>query len=270
MLVFATSGAKNASKNEKRYLRHPSMKERISKMKRMLAILLTIVLSIISIAVSACAENEITLPAGLEFGMDYAEATAVSHYSPQNASESKKMEGYVNARGFSSYDYLVGEATIGGLEAEVYVFFDENGLKQIEYLLYDEKLSDSNAEKESAKEIFNIVESGLTTTYGEPVSEEEGIHQYTQPIIFNCDYDSAPNHTSRQILKSFGDTVRIVKLANGGSVYINNLCGVENFLTSSGRVTNIVGRYSSAYSRLMYTYYDFQIDSSGNSSSVGF
>lgn len=239
-------------------------------MKRILVILLTIVLSIISIAVSACAENEITLPAGLKFGMDYAEATAVSHYSPQNASESPKMESYVNARGFSSYDYLVGEATIGGLDAEVYVFFDENGLKQIEYLLYDEKISDSNAEEESAKEIFYIVESGLTTTYGEPVSEEEGIHQYTQPKLFHCGYDSTLFSTSREIQKSFGDTVRIVKLANGGSVYINNLCGKDNFWSFSGRITNTVEKYSRAYSRLMYTYYDFQIDSSGNSSSVGF
>lgn len=239
-------------------------------MKRMLVILLTIVLSIISIAVSACAENEITLPAGLEFGMDFAKATAVSQYSPKDALESKMMESYVNARGFSSYDYLVGEAIIGGLEAEVYVFFDENGLKQIEYLLYNEKTSNSNAEVESAKEIFNTVESGLTTTYGNPVPEEEGIHQYTQPGLFYCDYDDTPYHFSRLIQKSYGDTVRIAKLANGGSVYINNLCGVENFMKSSGKITNVVGKYSFAYSRLLYTYYDFQIDSSENSTSVGF
>lgn len=238
-------------------------------MKRALVEFLAIVILIIGTTVSAYAENEITLPAGLEFGMDFSEATAVSQYTPKDASQFEKMESYINARGFGVLNYLKGKAIIGGLDAEVYVFFDENGLKQIEYLLYDEKSSDSNIE-ESAKEIFNTVESGLTTAYGVPVPEEVGIHRYTQPTVFHCDYDDSPYHISRMIFKSDGDTVRVVNLANGSSVYINNLCGTDSYMTSRGGVTNIINSYSQTYCRLLYTYYDFQIDTSGNSNSVDF
>ena len=238
-------------------------------MKKLLLMILLMVMGITP--VSTLAESEITLPAGLEFGMDFAEATAVSHYTPKNAQDYAKMEAYVSGKGFNVYDYLQGTATIGGMDAEVYVFFDEVGLKQIEYQLYDKKLSDGDPERDEAKESFDAVEAGLTAVYGDPVSEELGTHQYTQPELFHCDYDSSPLRFLHSIFKSDGHTVRIVTLSNGGSVYIDNLCGMDQLLCikEDYQVVDFQSR-TGMYNRLIYTYYDFQVDSGSNSTSVGF
>lgn len=238
-------------------------------MKKLLLMALLLTMTVVS--ASAFAEGEITLPAGLEFGMDFAEATAVSHYTPKNAQDYAKMEAYISGKGFSVYDYLQGEATIGGMDADVYVFFDEAGLKQIEYQLYDKKLSDGEPERAEAKESFDAVEIGLTAVYGDPVSEEQGTHQYTQPELFHCDYDSSPLRFLHSIFKSDGHTARIATLSTGCSVYIDNLCGMDQLLcmNENYQVVDFQSR-TGMYNRLIYTYYDFQVDTTSNSTSVGF
>ena len=92
-------------------------------MKKIVGLVLLVVMLMTNMA--AFAENEIALPAGLEFGMSIDEAVAISGFKKSEASY--WWADQIDRMGFSEKAYISGKATIGGYEADVHCFFDDEG-----------------------------------------------------------------------------------------------------------------------------------------------
>lgn len=221
-------------------------------MKKIISfILLTVLLMVSAVAI---AENEITLPAGLKFGMSMDEAVATSGFT-------KSEGGYwfgaqIEQMGFSNKAYISGKATIGGYEAEVCCYFDDTGLKQIEYKI-EADLTDEN----KAKTECDTIQASLASKYGDPVEKDKAKHQYSPAAIVtykNSFYDY------QRI--GFGENATwVVPEEDGGSIYIDQYY-INEFLEIKN--VSIDFKYP-LY--LTYTYYDFQVDTTTETNtSVGF
>lgn len=206
--------------------------------------------------------EEITLPNGLQFGMDISEAVAVSSYQRSQLTDSDKT--YYKAYGFSFLDDCITQkVVIGGIEAEMLVLFDMSGLRQIRYRFLREEVDKSQANKpgESIKNSHKTVEDSLQQKYGDTLDPVQNRHMYMPPVgqyvswsytgyIFGVKYDFS--YTATALLP----TLRIVKMDDGSSVCIDNYVKAQ---------TNGV-----QYHELTYTYYDFMVNNNNQTNSIGF
>ena len=210
-------------------------------MKKIVGLVLLVVMLMTNMA--AFAENEIALPAGLEFGMAIDEAVAVSGF--------KKNEGsywwadQVRRMGFSSKAYISGKATIGGYEADVHCFFDDEGLKQVEY-----KITVNPDDETTAKAECDKIQASLSSKYGEPVERDKAQHQYSPAGIVSY----KDNFYDYQRIGFDKNATWIVSMEDGGSIYIDQY-HINEFLEMKN-----VSMALSYPLYITYTYYDFQID----------
>ncbi len=185
-------------------------------MKRLIGTLLCLVLFItMGTAVAEKGTKDVTLIAGLQFGMTFEEAQKVSGY------DAKEMKSYHIADyaefGIVNSHYLQGKGTIGGYSATVKVFFDaDNKLVQVFYGIGAESfdgLPESVEDSDVLKSEYAAVEENLQNIYGDttdrkyPVTTRHGFHQMNASIlVFNySDYD----YSARMIPQSDGNSVLI-------------------------------------------------------------
>lgn len=211
-------------------------------MKKLVSLFLIICILIGSVAF-AFAENNITLPGGLAFGMSISEATSVSGYRRDTASDGPWYE-MIKAYGFSDIDMLIGESMIGGLDAYVYAFFDDNKLVQIMYNIQ----FDNDEIEASAMESVASVSKSLSSKYGECLDKEYSKHLHSP----HSSFDKSVGNDSQLISDSEIDTW-LIKLDNGGSIYIDNY--PVTLIYDNKYMLGVYYRHL-----LGYTYYDFQVD----------
>ena len=203
--------------------------------------------------VTALAEGEIVLPAGLKFSLSLDEAVAISGYDKRNGTAWVAVQ--MQEMGFPVTEYIFGKATIGGYEAYVSGFFDVAGLKQVEY----ELLIDQSSEEAAKAECKKIAEK-LTEKYGACVDEDKAQHQYSpvSSVMYKNKYVDY-----RRIGFSALNTW-MVPVNDGGSIYID-LYYITEWIDETMK-------YSIKYPiYITYTYYDFQVDTTEKiSTSVDF
>ena len=207
-----------------------------------------LVFPILTISVNAAlADNAIQLPSGLAFGMPIEEATAISGYRRSTASST--WLSTIETTGFSKKELLFGNATVGGYKANVYAFFDESGLCQVCYNL---EMSDSKNSENAKADVLAVSES-LSKKYGSPVHLAHSQHQYSPPAFIQYK-DTSLDYAQ---LAPQDKSTWIVRLDDGGSVYIDNYY-----------VTWIINSSISYQHYLSYTHYDFQVDTSVETTNV--
>lgn len=238
-------------------------------MKKIIGLLLLIL--ILFTSTLALADNEIVLPAGLEFGMSISEATAVSGYTKKTANEGTEEKSEMVAIGFNEATYLSGEATIGGFPATVTVYFHDNRLTQIRYLF--KYVNRSGSDKGDSPEIvtsYNDVESALESQYGASLNSKDATHEFAiRGASFEYEYKSSDGKTTFSIWAPIKKvSVRTIDLSDGGCVYIDNYMQGWTKSQTPGTILNNAYRQ---YHFLTYTYYDFQLQNDDNkTNSVGF
>ena len=210
-------------------------------MKKIVSLILLVAMLMTNMV--AIAENEITLPAGLEFGMSLDEAVAISGF--QKSEGSYWWKAQIERMGFPVKSYIAGDATIGGYKATVHCFFDESGLKQIEYVIDVMPDDETTARAECDK-----IQSLLSNKYGSPVERDRAKHQYSPAgmVTFKNDiYDY-------QRIGFDKEATWIVPVTEGGSIYIDQYHINEVLIIQKVDFTFSYPLY------ITYTYYDFQID----------
>ena len=133
-------------------------------MKKIVSLVLLVAMMMTSMV--AIAESDITLPAGLEFGMSIDKAVAISGF--EKSEGSYWWGAQIEEMGFSEKAYISGTATIGGYEAQVHCFFDDEGLKQVEY-----KITVNPDDETTAKAECDKIQASLSSKYGEPVERDK-------------------------------------------------------------------------------------------------
>lgn len=136
------------------------------------AVLIFLCLLLLPCFATAEGAGDITLIAGLEFGMDRQTAVATSGY--QTCTASDKERDILDANGIGTTTYLKGSGSIGGYPATVYVYFNQNDqLVQVVYYFnegtrtHNSKGDGVTAEKETLfLSEFNAIETSLTSVYG--------------------------------------------------------------------------------------------------------
>lgn len=185
-------------------------------MRRFICIIIS--LAILCSIGSTFAEQEvpdITLIAGLKYGMTFDEAQKISGY------DAKDMQYYeANAYeqfGIANTHFLEGKGNIGGYDALVKVYFDsDNKLIQVVYQLGIESfdnLPESVEESEVLQSDYVAVEDSLQKIYGDttdreyPVTKKHGFFKMDASIlVFNyLDYD----YSARMKRQSDGNSVLI-------------------------------------------------------------
>lgn len=210
-------------------------------MKKIVGLVLLVVMLMTNMA--AFAENEIALPAGLEFGMSIDEAVAISGFKKSEASY--WWADQIDRMGFSEKAYISGKATIGGYEADVHCFFDDEGLKQVEY-----KITVNPDDETTAKAECDKIQASLSSKYGEPVERDKAQHQYSPAGIVSY----KDNFYDYQRIGFDKNATWIVSMEDGGSIYIDQY-HINEFLEMKN-----VSMALSYPLYITYTYYDFQID----------
>ena len=203
-------------------------------MKKRVFILTTIFMLLITVAI---ADTEIVLPNGLQFGMTLTEAIAISGYG--KGDRAPITDARLTAMGFDC-DYLVGQASIGGHQASVKVFFDENYLRQIIYILasVDRKGSDSGV-SETIEASWVSVGDALKQKYGQP---QETSHQYKNSFV---EYSFYSGNSKRKETDHAYPKEGFVVNVSDGSVYIDNYVVNRMNSTDSGSLNALsVGRKS--------------------------
>lgn len=221
-------------------------------MKRIISVVLFVTLLMIS--VGAIAENEITLPAGLKFGMSMDEAVATSGFVKSEGGH--WFGAQIDKMGFSNKAYISGKATIGGYEAEVRCYFDDAGLKQIEY-----KIESDLADESKAKTECDTIQASLADKYGNPVERDKAQHQYSPAGLVTY----KDNSYDYQRIGFDDNATWVISTEDGGSVYID-----QYYIFEFLEMKNV--SFSINYPLfLTYTYYDFQVDATSEiNTSVGF
>lgn len=210
-------------------------------MKKIVSLVLLVAMMMTSMV--AIAESDITLPAGLEFGMSIDKAVAISGF--EKSEGSYWWGAQIEQMGFSEKAYISGTATIGGYEAQVCCFFDDTGLKQIEY-----EIKANPDDETTAKAECDNIQASLAGKYGDPVEQDKAQHQYSPVGIVSFEdgfYDY-------QRIGFDKNATWIVSMEDGGSIYIDQY-HINEFL--SVKNSSMVFSYP-IY--ITYTYYDFQID----------
>lgn len=212
---------------------------------------------------AAIAENEINLPNGLQFGMSLSEATAVSGY--RQDSDSSTHDALMTAMGFDC-DYLYGFATIGGYEASIEIYFENDYLRQIRYNLGGAKGSSSASDiNEELEASWISVGDALKGKYGQP---QESSHQFKNSSVM---YSFGSGKYKRKEWDYIQSGEEFVVNINGGSVYIDNNIVNRSDTADTGSLYDLLDTnyYQNHY--LTYTFYDFQVDSNTEkSNSVDF
>ena len=208
-------------------------------MKRFVGLLL---FAVMMFSMTALAENEINLPAGLKFGISLDEGVAVSGYDKRQGSA--WVDEQIKAMGFPVAELIYGQATIGGYEAVVSGFFDLNGLKQVEYELTIDQTSEETTKAECDK-----IKQTLINKYGDCAAEANSQHQYSpvSSVMYKNKYVDYRRIGYNNL------STWIVPLNDGGSVYID-LYYINEWISE----TTKYGMKYPLY--ITYTYYDFQID----------
>lgn len=210
-------------------------------MKKIVSLVLLVAMMMTSMV--AVAESEITLPAGLEFGMSIDEAVAISGFTKSESSY--WWADQIERMGFSNKAYISGKATIGGYAAEVRCFFDDTGLKQIEYEI------EANPDDETtAKAECDNIQASLAGKYGDPVEQDKAQHQYSPVGIVSFKND----FYDYQRIGFDKNATWVVSMEDGGSIYIDQY-HINEFLS----MKNVSMEFSYPI-YITYTYYDFQID----------
>ena len=136
-------------------------------MKKFAAVILSLTL-IVLCGCSFAESTDITLIAGLEFGMDYNEAMIVSGY--RNFEMSSSFLSDRSQFGITNANYLEGSGMIGGYDADIKVYFDtDNKLVQVVYELESSETTSFNDAKERPninKEAYDAIEETLDSIYG--------------------------------------------------------------------------------------------------------
>lgn len=212
---------------------------------------------------AAIAENEISLPNGLQFGMSLSEATAVSGYRQDK--NSPIHDAMMTAMGFDC-DYLYGIATIGGYEASIEIYFENDYLRQIRYNLGGAKRSSSVSDiNEEIEASWISVGDALKEKYGQP---QESSHQFKNSSVT---YSFGSGENKREEWDYIQSGEEFVVNVNGGSVYIDNNIVNGSNTADTGSLYDLLDTnyYQNHY--LTYTFYDFQVDSNTEkSNSVDF
>lgn len=185
-------------------------------MRRFTCIIISLaILFSIGIAFAEQEAPDITLIAGLKFGMTFEEAQKTSGY---DAKDMKDYDANAYAQfGITNIHYLQGKGNIGGYDSTVYVYFDsDNKLVQVVYRLGVETfdyLPESVEESEVLQSEYVAVEGTLQKIYGDttdrqyPVTKRHGFFKVDASIlVFNySDYD----YSARMKLQSDGNSVLI-------------------------------------------------------------
>lgn len=230
-------------------------------MKKTISIVL-LLLIVLSSSI-AYAEN-ISLPAGLKFGMSISEAVAVSGFS--KSSLPAYLENYIDARDLFFMDECIsGEVSIGGLDAQMTALFDLSGLKQVKYSFITGKRTESSGIDDEIMQNYTFVEDSLQQKYGEGLNPSVNKHMY-MPLIdeameYPFTYTLFGNRTTTwEKVYSLSPTLRLISCEDGSSVYIDHYVQVR-----SDKYGDMQTHY------LTYTYYDFSVDTNVNTNtSIGF
>lgn len=220
-------------------------------MRKILGLVMSLIVLVAIVSV-AVAEDELVLPNGLKFGMSLSEASAVSGYTKGDRSEIHDAQMAVI--GFDC-DYLTGRATIGGHEAWIEVFFENNYLRQIRYNLasVDRKGSDSGV-NEKIQASWDSVGDALIEKYGQP---QETSHQFKNSFV---EYSFGSGKNQRKETDYASPKQGFVVNVNGGSVYIDNYVVERMNSANTGSAWDLADTYYYQNHYLLYTFYDFQID----------
>lgn len=210
-------------------------------MKKIVSLVLLVAMMMTSMV--AIAESDITLPAGLEFGMSIDKAVAISGF--EKSEGSYWWGAQIEEMGFSEKAYISGTATIGGYEAQVHCFFDDEGLKQVEY-----KITVNPDDETTAKAECDKIKASLSSKYGEPVERDKAQHQYSPAGIVSY----KDNFYDYQRIGFDKNATWIVSMEDGGSIYIDQYHINEFLEMKNGSMGFSYPLY------ITYTYYDFQID----------
>lgn len=210
-------------------------------MKKIVSLVLLVAMMMTSMV--AIAESDITLPAGLEFGMSIDKAVAISGF--EKSEGSYWWGAQIEQMGFSEKAYISGTATIGGYEAQVRCFFDDTGLKQIEY-----EIKANPDDETTAKAECDNIQASLAGKYGDPVEQDKAQHQYS-PVGIVSFKDGFYDY---QRIGFDKNATWIVSMEDGGSIYIDQYHINEFLEMKNGSMGFSYPLY------ITYTYYDFQID----------
>lgn len=225
-------------------------------MKKIIGFLLLVL--IVTTSALALADDEIVLPYGLEFGMSYSEALAVSNFQEgENHADMVRIE----ALGLNQAAYLIqSEVEIGEYESFLYVYFHDNGVKQLWYSI-------GRAIDADGDDVYQSIENTLTERHGASLDPENITHEFALhnddsgiALHYIVPRDVAPTENTFRILDS---SVRRVNLSSGGCVYINHYntqhevtAGVYDFILSQNLIT--------------YTYYDSPFSDDSDTASADF
>ncbi len=221
-------------------------------MKKIIAAFLLVVLLLTF--TSAFSESEITLPAGLRFGMTYDEALSVSGF--REGYEYDWQQSMLKARGFNSTRYLFSrDVSIGGNKAEEFdVFFQDSVLVQVEYVLMDKKIPlTTKGFIPELTESFEKIDTILESKYGPALKDEEcKSHRFRAGTLR---YEWYADGTRQRFgLDSPYRKTRLLNLQSGGCVFIDNYAG--DYLV--GLTNDLTSNDAFAMHTVTYTYYDFQ------------
>lgn len=214
-------------------------------MKRLISMVLALVMLM---SVTAWAEDvpQIKLPFSLEFDMPLAQAIIASKCQKRTVPVPNELY-YRLARilgmGFDNEYFLENSVTVGGHKAEMYVYFQDGKLKQVEYHF---KVEDTKAARTKS---LNAVGTQLKSIYG--------------------DYYTTLNHPcslNNSITYRWGQWEGTEKANSGGkSTYIvpygDGCVAIENFISSISMLNTSIPKYIGTESHVLsYTYYDFMIE----------
>lgn len=234
-------------------------------MKKIISLVLMIAMLL---PVVAHAEGDIQLIAGLEFGMDINQASAVSKYEIVEEANEWRASFLKDVIGLDNTAYIVGQGTIGGYECCVVGNFDALGrLVQVMYFFDKEAFefsveSENSTYRETYSQQYKKVETALIAQYAEGAGLEDALNLTVGiPNVYATDtinfYKTAThkffNHEYAQRLVSQSDETTVV---------INHVMMEREMTYGSSR---------SEYAHiLVYTYYDFPVGQEEQSYSVGF
>ncbi len=210
-------------------------------------------------------QGSVTLPGGLKFGMSVDEAVAVSGFYKYGTVD--REFAMLKARGFDEMTYLGSQdVRINGQKVSCYAYFTKDGLKQMEYIL-DAQQGDGKKVGlyPAVKEAFDSMEEALQSKYGPPVSKEQSRHQFKANFYDFSWYVSGKKWERTALGNNDCLSTRIVKLDNGGTVYIDHFCDTYAW----GQEKDWSGKTYTDQHVLTYTFYDFQVDTTENTMDIG-
>lgn len=214
-------------------------------MKKSVSLIMSIMILLLSTASCFAEAPTITLPLNLQFNMPLELAIIASGCEKKTVPADNDLYYYlarIGGLGFDRNYFKIPHVTIGGYDAEMYVYFQDGKLKQIEY-----HISVSDSSLDACKSSYLEVDPALASIYGD----------YSATI-------NVPHSLSNKISYSWGKWTASESVSgNQKSTYIIP-CGdgcvvIENFVTHIG-MSSSEGRYTETYKHIIsYTVCDYLI-----------